>query len=139
MTDHNALGVTNIQQPGGEEFQHDQMLGRASPQAEAGAKRKDSGAADHLFLERQGAQGDVDPDFISRPQQQDATLVREFPSVCDTRRPGGEQRVDERTLFSKTGEKRQIDCQGHARLAPTLYGDPAKEARTPGSFVAEGL
>jgi hypothetical protein len=70
------------------------------------------------FLEREGAERDVDSYAVRRREQQDAMAARELPRIRQARRVGGEQSVDKASFTAIPGKHVEIDGESDARFAP---------------------
>src|SRR5258708_36943823 len=65
--------------------------------------------------------------------------LRDFAGILHSRPVSAKENVDEDILGAETCQQSKIDIPRHARLAPSLNGDPPDEAGAPALPVTEIL
>lgn len=115
------------------------VLGRAGADIDSGREGEHGCSLDHALFEGNGAQRDVNPDPGRCAEQDYAIAPGEGCCVLDSAFVGREKCVCEVALVAEACQQSEIKVAGHARLAPSLHGDSADEARAPAVAVAEIL
>ena len=133
------LDVGPVPGPIGECLEDDEILRRARGEGGIRKEMMVTRAIDHAFLERQGAERNIDRDAAFGPEEKHPAPVRELGGIRNPARRHAANLLDVAGFAAELGQDGDIHIRGEARLAPALERDVADEAEPPSSIPAEGL
>jgi hypothetical protein len=139
VTNRNTLGVPYVNGPRGEELHYHQVLCGAGTEFDVRREREGCSPLDYKIFEWKSAKRDVDANPRGRDQKQYSGSKSELGGIVDSRAIGDEQAFDENCLSPEASQKSEGNIASHARLAPSLDGNPSYKATPPALPIAEFL
>ena len=139
LTDDDPTDVVPIQIPVREGLHHDKVLRCAELHTGSRLHLNHDSPLDSPFFEGEGSQSNVDPNAISRPQQEDPVLQCKVTGSFDARFIVGQPFINKGFLIPKSGQKGEIKIHCEARFSPMKYGDTTDDAELPLTTITELL